>query len=241
MNYLFALMIFLLSLFKFKQNNSKKHIPNAVRFFVSIYSTLYNSADTSTDMLSLKEKLKTEISNDSIMEVAKVTGNAVKEAAARMKPKKSDISNSYTSDAILNAPDIFFDLMALVYRSWLVHGTVTLSLLSCAFLPLFKGGLKDPAKTDSYRAIAGSSLLLKLFDNLIIILWGDRLGTDSLQFGLKSGTSTTECSWLVMEVASYYLRRGTPALSRCWTAPRPLTCVSSALSLKNFTTRIYRQ
>ena len=129
-----------------------------------------------------------------------------------MKPKKSDVSTSYTSDAILNAPDIFFDILAMVYRSWLVHGTVTLSLLSCAFLPLFKGGLKDPNQTDSYRAIAGSSLLLKLFDNVILLLWGDRLGTDSLQFGFKSGTSTTECSWLVMEVASYFLRKGTPCI-----------------------------
>ena len=40
--------------------------------------------------------------------------------------------------AILNAPDTFFDLLAPVFRSWLVHGTVTLSLLACAFLPLFK-------------------------------------------------------------------------------------------------------
>ena len=60
--------------------------------------------------------------------------------------------------------------------------TVTLSLLSCAFLPLFKGGLKDPAQTDSYRAITGSSLLLKILDNVILLLWGDRLGTDTLQF-----------------------------------------------------------
>ena len=99
-----------------------------------------------------------------------MTGQAVKEAACRMKSNKSDISGSYTSEAILNAPDIFFDHLAKVYRSWLVHGTVTMSLLYCSFLPLFKGGLKDPANTDSYRAIAGSSLLLKLFDNLIIVL-----------------------------------------------------------------------
>ena len=114
--------------------------------------------------------------------------------------------------AILNAPDVFFDHIALVFRSWLVHGTVTLSLLACAFLPLYKGGLKDPAKTDSYRAIAGSSLLLKLFDNVILLLWGDRLGSDSLQFGFKSGTSTTQCSWMVAEVASYFIRRGTPCI-----------------------------
>ena len=51
-----------------------------------------------------------------------------------------------------------------------------------------------------------------IIDNVILLLWGDRLGTDSLQFGFKSGTSTTECSWMVMEVASYYLRRGTPCI-----------------------------
>ena len=87
-----------------------------------------------------------------------------------------------------------------------MHGTDTLSLLASAFLPLFKGGLKDPANTDSYRAIAGSSLLLKLFDNVILLLWGDHLGSDSLQFGFKAGTSTTQCSWMVNEVASYFLR-----------------------------------
>ena len=163
-----------------------------VEEFQKVYSALYNSSDTSEDMAKLKDILAREISISSIDEADRITGQRVKEAACRMKPSKSDVSSSYTSDAILNAPDVFFDYLALVYRSWLIHGTVTLSLLSCAFLPLFKGGLKDPSLTDSYRAIAGSSLLLKLFDNVIILLWGDRLGSDSLQFGFKSGTSTTE-------------------------------------------------
>ena len=181
-----------------------------VEEFRKVYFALYNSSDTSEDMAELKDELEALISGTS--EADLITGKAVKEAATRMKPNKSDVSASYTSNAILNAPDIFFDHLALVYRSWLLHGTVTMSLLSCAFLPLFKGGLKDPNKTDSYRAIAGSSLLLKLFDNVILLLWGDLLGTDSLQFGFKSGTSTTECTWLVMEVASYFLRRGTPCI-----------------------------
>jgi hypothetical protein len=76
-----------------------------------------------------------------------------------MKPDKSDISCSYSCYAILNAPDSFFDLIASVYISWLIHGTVTLSLLAYAFLSLFKGDLKDPRKTYSYRAIPGSSLI----------------------------------------------------------------------------------
>ena len=87
-----------------------------------------------------------------------------------------------------------------------------MSLLACAFLPLFKGGLKDNSKTDSYRAIAGASLLLKLFDNVVLLLWGDMLSSDSLQFGFKRNTSTTQCSWMVMEVASYFLKRGSPCI-----------------------------
>ena len=126
----------------------------------------------------------------------------MKQAACKIKPNKGDVSESYTSDAILNAPDVLFELLAGVFRSWLVHGTVTLSLLACAFLPLLKNSLKNPADVKSYRAIAGSSLILKLFDQVVLLLWGDLLQSDPLQFGYKAGYSTTQCSWFVMETLS---------------------------------------
>ena len=103
--------------------------------------------------------------------VFKLTCKIVKKAACKMKSAKADVSEAFTSDALLNAPDSFFDMVASIYRSWLVHGTVTLSLLACAFLPLIKSSLKDPADIGSYRAIAGSSLLLKLFDQCVLLVW----------------------------------------------------------------------
>ena len=117
-------------------------------------------------------------------------------------------------DAFLHAPDYLFEILASVFRSYLSHGTVTLQVLSCAFLPLFKGGLKSPEKFDSYRAIAGATQLLKLFEYVILIVWGDLLDTDSMQFGFKAGVSTTQCTWLVSEVSNYFMRRGT-AVSAC--------------------------
>ena len=183
-----------------------------VEEFRKMYEDLYNSCDTRDDMESLGQRIRSLISNSCMDDVNLVTGPTVKEAAERMKAGKGDVTGSYTSDTILNAPDIFFEHFALIFKSWLVHGTVTLSLLACAFLPLFKGGLKDQSKTGSYRAIAGASLLLKLFDYVILNIWGDLLGSDSLQFGYKKNTSTTQCSWLVMEVAGHFLRRGTPCI-----------------------------
>jgi hypothetical protein len=66
--------------------------------------------------------------------------------------------------------------------------------------------MKDPAGPGSYRAIAGSSIVLKLFDKVVLLIWGHLLSTDSLQFGYKVGTSTTQCSWLVMDVANHFPR-----------------------------------
>ena len=65
-------------------------------------------------------------------------------------------------------------------------------MLACAFLPLLKSSLKDPSSTSSYRAIAGSALLLKLFDKVVLLLWGHLLQSDSLQFGYKVDTGTTQ-------------------------------------------------
>ena len=179
-----------------------------VEKFKDVYCTLYNSADSSAEMSELLATVTAGIQGDSMVEVKKVTGSKVKEAVGMLHPRKGDISGGFTSDALINAPDVLFEQLALVFQSWIFHGTVTHSLLACAFLPLLKSSLKDPADTGSYRAIAGSSLILKLFEKLLLLIWGSYLGTDSLQFGFKAETSTTQCSWLVQEVIGHYLRNG---------------------------------
>ena len=179
-----------------------------VEKFREVYSALYNSSSTADEVEVIRNKVRELVTNDSIQEVARINGKTVKAAAGLMKAGKTDISEGYRSDAILCGPDILFDQLALVFRSWCVHGTVTQSMLACAFLPLLKGPLKDPADPGSYRAIAGSSIILKLFDKVVLLLWGHLLCTDPLQFGYKEGTSTTQCSWLVHEVANHYLQQG---------------------------------
>ena len=185
--------------------------------FRECYENLYNSAGTEKAMETIKAKLNNLIQDNSIpslMEIGKVTGKLVKQACSRMLPGKTDVTGVYTSDVFLNAPDSFFDHLAAIFRSYLVHGTVSVQILCCAFMPLFKGGIKNPAIFDSYRAIAGASQLLKLLEYVILLVWGDALGSDSMQFGFKSGVSTTQCTWLVNEVTSYFLRRGT-AITAC--------------------------
>ena len=180
--------------------------------FRTVYSELYNSAESSDKMNIIKKRVEEGISDGSTHEVEKITSKVVKLAAASMKKGKGDVSGSYASDAIRNAPDILYDHLALVFRSWLSHGTVTRSLLACAFMPLLKSSLKNPSDTKSYRAIAGSSLWLKLFDKVILIVWGHLLTSGSLQMGYKRGSSTAQCSYVMMETITYFLNHGSNPL-----------------------------
>ena len=85
-----------------------------------------------------------------------------------MKPGKTDVSACFTTDALLHAPDIMFEQLSVIFRGWVTHGKITPCLLTCSFLPLLKSPLEDPSSTGSYRAIAGSSLILKVFEKVIL-------------------------------------------------------------------------
>ena len=176
--------------------------------FREAYEELYNSAPSENEMAGIKEHLENIIENAAKEEVSELTGDVVKNAVSKLKLSKTDVTGSYVSDALKHAPDLLYHQLATIFRSWLTHGTVTPSLLACSFMPLIKSSMKDPSDCSSYRAIAGSSLILKVFELVIILQWGHLLSSDSLQFGYKANTSTVQCTWLVSEVLQHMLREG---------------------------------
>ena len=50
--------------------------------------------------------------------------------------------------------------------------------------------------------------MLKLFDKVILIVGGHLLTSGSLQMGYKPGSSTAQCSYVMMETVSYFLKNG---------------------------------
>ena len=186
--------------------------------FKECYEALYNSADRSAEVETVKHHIENIIQSfpaHSLAEVNRITPDIVMEAANMMKAGKSDVSGEFTSDVFHYGPRLLFEHISEIFKSFLVHGTMTLELLSCAFLPLYKGNLKDPRKFSSYRAIAGASQMLKLLEYTVLILWGDLLGTDSLQFGFKRSAGAEQASWLVYEVAMYTYQRGGMVHAAC--------------------------
>ena len=85
---------------------------------------------------------------------------------------------------------------------------MSLVLLISTLVPLIKDKLGNKCTSKNYRSIAMSSLILKVIDWIVLLLFGENLGLDELQFGYQSGCSTTMCSWVAIETISYFLRKG---------------------------------
>ena len=80
-------------------------------------------------------------------------------------------------------------------------------------MPLVKDNLGDTSSSSNYRAIAGGCLILKLMDLVILILEGDKLTYDCMQFAYQEKSSTTMCSWTVTTVIDHFNRGGNPVFA----------------------------
>ena len=95
----------------------------------------------------------------------------------------------------------------------MIHNHVSVILLLSTLIPLIKDKLGNKFSSKNYRSIAISSLVLKVFDWITLILFGSSLGLDTLQYGYQAGTSTTMCTWTAIETISYFLRNGSNVYS----------------------------
>ena len=174
--------------------------------FANIYKDLFNSVDDKEDLKSIYKTVDEKIDINSVIDVDKVTPAVVKEAVSHLNNGKSDPVFSFTSDCLKNSPEELFVNLSIVIKSFLIHGHVSHVLLLATLVPLIKDKMGDVCSSKNYRSIAISSLILKIIDWIILILFGQRLGLDDLQFSYQQGCSTMMCTWLVTETIDYFLR-----------------------------------
>ena len=78
-------------------------------------------------------------------------------------------------------------------------------------IPLVKDQNGDTSSMDNYRSIALSSIFLKIWDWIILLVYGDRLDSGSMQFGFQKESGTEMCTWALLESIDYYVNRGSRA------------------------------
>ena len=137
-----------------------------------------------------------------------ITPLLVHEAIGRIKSNKTDPVYCFTSDCIKQAPIILCEKLSVLFKMFLVHGHVSKFLMVSTLIPLVKDKLGDISSSSNYRSIALNSMILKIFDWIVLTLYGKNLITDDLQFGFQEQVSTGMCTWLVVETIDHFIRNG---------------------------------
>ena len=119
---------------------------------------------------------------------------------------KSDPIFEFNSDCLKNARQILFEHMATLFKTYLVHGHASSILTMSTLVPILKDKLGNICAADNYRSIAISSLGLKSFDWVIILIYGGGLNLDELQFSYQPNCSTNMCTWMAVETIDYFVR-----------------------------------
>ena len=134
----------------------------------------------------------------------------VLEAISRLKLGKSDAEGVHSEHVTL-ASSALASPLAMFFTSLLRHGYLPQCLRDCVLVPLPKRN-KDTTCSQNYRPIALASSLSKILEHLIFTKYASYLSSSPLQFGFKSGSSTTLCTGMVKNIVSRYINNGSCVL-----------------------------
>ena len=196
---------------------------NIAEHFAGIYKDLYTQVELDDEFEELSEEIKSKIDQSDHTVIEKVNDNLIKEALKRMKAGKSDSLYDYSSECFINGPDLLIPHLINLVKLFLIHGRVPDFLIACSLIPIVKDNLGDPSTSDNYRAIAIGSLLLKLFDWVVLLVEGDKLHVDQLQYGYQA-LPCAPGPWL--RQLSITTLEGELFMVVPWTAPRHLIWLS---------------
>ena len=183
---------------------------NIAGHFANIYSELYNRVELGPEIEDVKNTIEEKITNGSTAQLHRVNEDIIRDALKLMKANKYDALFDIVSDCLIQGPSELVTHLTRLIKLFITHGYVPNFVLLCILLPLVKDNLGDITASDNYRAIAGGSLLLKLLDIVVLLLEGDKLGFDQMQFAYQAKASTIMCSWIVTAVIDHFNRKGSP-------------------------------
>ena len=126
------------------------------------------------------------------------------DSISRLKRGKNDGNRGHFSDHIINGTPKLYIYLSILFHTMLSHGCVPGDFLISTLVPIPKNKRKSLNNSENYRAIALSSILGKLFDNILLVKCNRVFETSDLQYGFKPKHGTTQCTFVVNEVLQYY-------------------------------------
>ena len=178
--------------------------------FKNMYEDIFNRHRSSDGVNAVLRDINAKIVPTDITELDKITQVLLKRIILNLDSGKNDECFDWGTDALKFSVDAIAPHFTNLYRAFLVHGHVSELFLYSALIPIVKSAKNSKFTSENYRLIAISSLILKIFDQIMLSLYSSNFGSDNLQFGYQKFHSTSMCTWTLLETANYFVNRGGP-------------------------------
>ena len=182
--------------------------PAIANVFASKFSALLNRHQSSSCQ-SLFAEIQSTLTPSHISSLS-FSENQVAIAISQLKLHKSD-ADGICSEHIKLASPIIAESLASFFTAAVRHGYMPKLFRDSVLVPVPKGK-KDTSTSNNYRPIALSSNFSKVLERVILMSYESFFKTSDLQFGFKTGSSTTLCTGVIKNVISRYTHRGSSVL-----------------------------
>ena len=137
-----------------------------------------------------------------------LTGSDMFEIVKKVKLGKAS-SGFLRPEHLFNGSPKLVEHLHFLFNSMIQHRFVPTDFLRGSITPIFKNSDRDDVSDSSfYRGITLSSLPAKLFEFAIQRKISHLLGTDDLQFGFKTATSTSHALYTLKSTVDFFTSRG---------------------------------
>ena len=179
------------------------------------YEELYNSvpfdpAAMDSEMQLIDRMIESSCNRNLCYSAHLFTVPDVLVAISKLKRGKADSRPLFMSDQVIHGGPNLAVHLSLLFQCMLRHLSVPGQLKVATLVPITKNRKKSSLDSTNYRSIALSSIIGKVLDRMILAQHGEALSTSCLQFGFKKRHSTTQCTFVLQQVAQHYNRKASP-------------------------------
>ena len=172
---------------------------------------MYNKHnDDRDDLLKFLDKINSSIDDMNFSHVDSISSVLIVDIINKLKFGKGDAVFNWGSDALKHGVQELAPHLKVIFRALLIHGHISEFFSLCALVPLVKNSKNSKFNSENYRLIAISSIMLKIFDHIVLTLFNDNFISPNLQFGFEQNLSTTMCTWTLLETINHFTSRGGP-------------------------------
>ena len=130
----------------------------------------------------------------------KLGSEPVGNCVAKLKRGKAAGLDGLTAEHVIYSNPVLLTHFNILFNIMLVYGMVPDAFGREIITPLVKNLDGDKTASDNYRSITLSPVISKLFELVLMELFGDQLCTDKLQFGFKSKSSCSHAIFVMRTV-----------------------------------------